>query len=90
MELKDIAQWIVGQYGFLGIAMIVMAGVIVYLFKDAKKERAQMRKEHLEEREKWRNGQEKQFETLVKVTQDNTNALRGIEALVQSIDRRTE
>ena len=99
--MEQIYRLIVGQYGFIGIAIIAMAGVIIYLFKDSKKEREQMRKEHLEERELIRAQHleerktlqvttDNHFNTIVKVTQENTNALRGIEALVQSIDRRTE
>ena len=99
--MEQIYKLIVGQYGFIGIAIIAMAGVIVYLFKDSKKERLQMRKEHLAERESIRLQHieerkilqattDNHFSTIVKVTQENTNALRGIEALVQSIDRRTE
>ena len=99
--MEEIGKFLINQYGFIGLATFAMAGVIIYLFKDAKKERAQMRKEHLEERDSIRAQHleerrllqvttDNHFNTIVKVTQDNTNALRGIETLIQSIDRRTE
>jgi hypothetical protein len=99
--VEEIGKILISQYGFIGISTIAMAGVIVYLFKDSKKERLQMRKEHLAERESIRLQHfeerkilqataDNQFDTIVKITQENTNALRGIESLVQSIDRRTE
>ena len=99
--MEEIGKFLISQYGFIGLATFAMAGVIIYLFKDAKKERAQMRKEHLEERESLQLQHFKEreliqartdnnFNTIVKITQDNTSVLKGIETLIQSIDRRTE
>ena len=86
--MNKIIEWVVGQYGFLGVALVILAAVIVYVVKDSKKEREQARKEHLDERQILQENAEKHFETLVEITQQSTSALKGIETLIQSIDRR--
>ena len=85
--MEQIVKWIVGQYGFLGIAIIIMAGVIVYLFKDGKKEREIMRKEHKEERDEWRVEASENRKEIVDVAKSNTKALQELTTLIHTIRR---
>lgn len=87
MESKPIIEWIVGQYGFLGVALIIMAGVIVYLFKDGKKEREKMRKEHKEERDEWRGEALEGRKEIIDVAKSNTKALQELTTLIHTIRR---
>lgn len=88
--MDEIYNFLTGQYGFLGLSIFVMAGAIIYLFKDGKKERKEMLKVHREERAEWRGESDKKFETVVKVASDSTSAINAIKTLIESIDKRVK
>lgn len=88
--MDEIYKFLTGQYGFLGLSIFVMAGVIIYLFKDSKKERKEMLEMHRKERSEWRGESDKKFETVVKVASESTSAVNAIKTLIESIDKRVK
>ena len=88
--MDKILDFLTGQYGFLGLSIFAMAAVIIYLFKDSKKERKEMLKMHREERAEWRGEADKKFETVVEVASEATAAVNAIKTLIESIDKRVK
>ena len=83
-----MSKFLISEYGFIGIAILAMAGVIIYLFKDGKKERGQMLQRHLDERKEWKDESKEQFKTVVTVAKETTSVVNSVKTLIESIDRR--
>lgn len=60
------------QYGLAGVVIFGLATYILLMDKRYREERAVMRKDHAEERERWMKAFEKMFEGAEKI-QDKTN-----------------
>jgi len=79
----DIGQYLINEYKFIGVAIIIMASVIAYLFYDSKKERKEMMKMHKEERKEWRTESKEQFKTIVNVTEKSNTVVQSLKTLIE-------
>jgi len=84
METAEISQYLINEYRFIGVALIVMAAVIVYLFYDSKKERKQILEMHKEERKEWRTESKEQFKTVVEVTEKSNTVVQSLKTLIEN------
>lgn len=72
------------DYGAIGVLALILFITIILLVRFLHN----VHKEHQTERSEWLKVAQQNFETIVQVTKDNTDALSGIKTLVESIDRR--
>lgn len=78
------------DYGVLGAIVVILFGVLVYLYNSNAKERKETHERHAAERKEWREQSQAQHESIVDATNRNTDVVSELKTLLLSIERRIQ